>query len=995
MLIEDYLKNKWLEYREAATQFNIKKCVFGCEHNWTEHKWNHFYISKDNGQRFCHKCKSKWGFNFFRAKFWDNELWDFKIDIPKDFKKNEIVSIKYDTDTECAKKLWGLNTEIQKYLTEERGFTKDTLLHFKIGVDDTSIMIPIYNKEDKLINFRKRKFPSDTSNRPKYYTITDAEKGLFNVSVLNKKPKEIFITEGEFDAMTLYQNWFTNVISTGWANNTRLIKRKLFIDVEKVFICFDNDSAWKDWVKDVIDIVWIEKCRVVTIPNEWQKKLDINDFFNLKKEKGKDEFKSFVVKAESKKEEVIKHISDFNEELRDQLLQGDYLGESTGFDGIDNVIWGFRKGRLIILSWLTSIWKCVAAESEIVNPLTWAICTMEEFVKEKRKYILSWEYDRIKKSKVLDWIDSGKKPLYKVTTDWGTSCKVTDVHPFLTQDMQWKKLKDLKIGDEIGIPKYLNIYDCSWRKQPIEIIKLIWYLLTEGYVSKEYSVTFTNFDKDLVEDFSNCLDNIWCKLSLIKKWNFRVVNKDKSVNKVYIKKAITRISKLGLEYKVKEHKIKVSDKPIIKQVLEKYKCKYGTARYKEIPKFIFTLKKNLQAEFLSVLMSCDGSVFLEKTGIIKLSYSSASYILIKQVRHLLLRFGVDTRLIEKKTNFNTVCYELVAGNIEDVRNYKNNIGFICKRKQDILSGIDKKVWRKNKYSKSALRFTKISSIDYLGEKQVYDLSVEGTKNFIVDDMLVHNTTLSLNFALSYANRQLPVFYVSMEMRPIDLCKRFLMMYKKIMWNALDEITDTDPLLKIVDEGLAEFKWKVGEDWLPIYLYNGSWEINLDSVVNACKLSIKKYWVKLIIMDHLQYFARGSWNRAAEIANITRQIKTLALELDVPIILLAHLNRQGKILQRKWLYIPMLTDLRDSWAIEQDADQVIFIARDSENKDEDEKKKTIIKIAKNRDWKTGYSNFNFNANFWLFEEVVGVDYLANKLKDSSKEVGQIEMGKIDF
>lgn len=87
-----------------------------------------------------------------------------------------------------------------------------------------------------------------------------------------------------------------------------------------------------------------------------------------------------------------------------------------------------------------------------------------------------------------------------------------------------------------------------------------------------------------------------------------------------------------------------------------------------------------------------------------------------------------------------------------------------------------------------------------------------------------------------------------------------------------------------------------------------------------------------------------------------------MELQIPIVLLAHLNRGGRTMQRKGMYIPSLADLKESSAIEQDADQVLFVCRDSEAFVTEEKRKTILKLAKNRDGATGHVSLRFEMEY---------------------------------
>lgn len=162
--------------------------------------------------------------------------------------------------------------------------------------------------------------------------------------------------------------------------------------------------------------------------------------------------------------------------------------------------------------------------------------------------------------------------------------------------------------------------------------------------------------------------------------------------------------------------------------------------------------------------------------------------------------------------------------------------------------------------------------------------------------------------------------------------------------------------------------------MPLYIMNSSGQVTLQKVLDVCRVAKETYGMQVIFIDHLHYFGTSTNNRSADIANITRQIKAIAMELDVPIVLLAHLNRAGRSLQRRGMYIPTLSDLKDAGAIEQDADQVVFICRDSEATNDSDKRKSIWKVAKNRDGATGYASFDFDMEVGFFSEVAGVDYI---------------------
>lgn len=241
---------------------------------------------------------------------------------------------------------------------------------------------------------------------------------------------------------------------------------------------------------------------------------------------------------------------------------------------------------------------------------------------------------------------------------------------------------------------------------------------------------------------------------------------------------------------------------------------------------------------------------------------------------------------------------------------------------------------------------------------------------------VGKTTFSENLILSMAQRQKSVMFVSMEMPPVDIARKFLMMYGRITGEQLDGIkTDTDPLMATVDKALAGIAGDGKPDEaLPVYLLNEKGEVDLSTVLDVGRVAKEQYNAELLVIDHLQYFSTSTNNRASETANITRQIKKMAMLLDMPIILLAHLNRSGRQQQKRGLYVPTMSDLRDSGAVEQDADQVVFVCRDSESSDQDDKKKAVVKVAKNRDGRTGHVSFMFDLDIGYFVEMPGENYL---------------------
>lgn len=157
---------------------------------------------------------------------------------------------------------------------------------------------------------------------------------------------------------------------------------------------------------------------------------------------------------------------------------------------------------------------------------------------------------------------------------------------------------------------------------------------------------------------------------------------------------------------------------------------------------------------------------------------------------------------------------------------------------------------------------------------------------------------------------------------------------------------------------------------PIHIDDSGDVSPLDLRAKARRLKQQHPTLSLIIIDYLQLMkVRGRVeSRQVEVAEISRSLKQLAKELELPIIALAQLNR--RVEERKGP--PMLSDLRESGAIEQDADVVMFLHRERASDDEDEGKSSSevaaveLHVAKQRNGPLGEANLLFRGEFVRFE-----------------------------
>jgi replicative DNA helicase len=141
---------------------------------------------------------------------------------------------------------------------------------------------------------------------------------------------------------------------------------------------------------------------------------------------------------------------------------------------------------------------------------------------------------------------------------------------------------------------------------------------------------------------------------------------------------------------------------------------------------------------------------------------------------------------------------------------------------------------------------------------------------------------------------------------------------------------------------------------------------------------QQYKIRLLVIDYMQLMRapsrRAESSRQAEVADISAGVKALAKELSIPILVLSQLNRQPESRDEG---TPRLADLRESGAIEQDADVVGLLVRpevyeDNEDKQKEMKGQASLIIAKQRNGPTGKIELVFRGEFTRFEDQARVD-----------------------
>lgn len=224
------------------------------------------------------------------------------------------------------------------------------------------------------------------------------------------------------------------------------------------------------------------------------------------------------------------------------------------------------------------------------------------------------------------------------------------------------------------------------------------------------------------------------------------------------------------------------------------------------------------------------------------------------------------------------------------------------------------------------------------------------------------TALALNIATRAASAH-SVMVFSLEMSKIQLGQRFISSESRINATLVQNRKFTDGEWAAVVRAVESFSN------LKLFI-DDTVGITLTELKTKARKVKREHGLELIVIDYLQLIqseGRYKGNRVEEVSEISRGLKALARELDIPVLALAQLSRAVELRAEKK---PQLSDLRDSGAIEQDADIVMFLYRDEYyDKDTDQKNIAELIIAKNRNGATGSTYLKFEKEYVLFSNLV--------------------------
>ncbi len=619
-----------------------------------------------------------------------------------------------------------------------------------------------------------------------------------------------------------------------------------------------------------------------------------------------------------------------------QRSGGAVIGVPTGFKELDRMTTGLRDGDLIIVAGRPGMGKCLGKDTGVL--------LYDGSVKMSQDIVVG---DLLigpdsRPRKVIS-TTSGVGNLYRVSPIRGGGDFIVNEEHILSlrpSGLPYKKYGDgrpinmsvkefLSLGDTAQTKLKGWITGVDWEYRPVSINPYMLGLwLGDGSAGKP---EITSADNEVIGFIKSYCSENNLRHSVIKYTN-RNCSLIRIAGKVYRQNSFT-------------------------DGLKKYGCFYD----KFIPNDYMINSRDIRLSLLAGIIDTDGSLIRVKRSrkngcYVKNAYEivAKSEPLAKQIVRLARSLGFYSRsykCIKTCTNssrgrvsgeYNRI---YISGNV-------SCIPLLINRKKILDDNTIKDV--------TNIRI----SVTPIGTGEYYGFELDGDGLFLLDSFMVtHNSSLAISIARRAALENYPVGVFSIEMSKGQVLDRMFACEAHVDLHKI-----RSAMLSLADWRSLEASAGRIKD-APIYI-DDTPGISLTDLLFKAKKMKDDLNISLLVVDYAQLISYHISGRAREqeVAHISKSMKGLARSLNIPVILVAQLSRaneqRGESGRR-----PMLSDLRESGSLEQDADVVLFVYRDDYYKQHTEESDTIVDaeiiIAKQRQGPTGIVTLSFHKAFTDF------------------------------
>ncbi len=547
-------------------------------------------------------------------------------------------------------------------------------------------------------------------------------------------------------------------------------------------------------------------------------------------------------------------------------------GIHTGLVDLDKFTNGWQPANLIVLAARPSMGKALKIDELILTPSGW--------VKNKDLKVGD-EVCSIdgNKSFVKGIFPQGELEMYEVEFSDGRKIECCENHLWEVNSSKFNgnntrvlstkdlvsKLNCVRYKRRISIPMFSGVFGS--KKEFLIHPYLIGVLIGDGCLTR--GVVWSKPDNFIVEK----IKGFGYDIKSFKDNSHRIIDNSKGLKNKYL----DELRKLNL---------------------------YGKHSYERfIPDEYKNTCREQRLELLNGILDTDGDV--QPCG--DICYNTTSYQLALDVQQLCFSLGYKCSLKKRKS--------FLYG-VQKRDSYRL---YISSNNESELFTLPKKKERTKVREINPLTIVSINKINKKEHCQCISVTHERELYITKDYLVTHNTSVLLHFALTAAKQNIDTVIFSIEMPAVGLTNRLIISESGVDPDRFRSgyMTD-DELNKVANATSLVSK-------LPIHIIDNA-DANMSQIRARSRLLQKQGKCKFILIDYLQRIKgrnNDSWSKNQIVGEMIIEAKSMAKELNIPVIMLSQLNRgvEGRA-ERK----PMLSDLRESGDIEQEADIVMFIYR---------------------------------------------------------------------
>jgi replicative DNA helicase len=628
----------------------------------------------------------------------------------------------------------------------------------------------------------------------------------------------------------------------------------------------------------------------------------------------------------------IEELLGLNLDRLEQLYgRGDAVtGVPTGYVDLDELLSGLQPSNLVIVGARPAMGKCVAWDTPVVDPRTGELRTAAALHRagsagQPVSVLTLAGGGTVETARPSAFVDDGVKPVFRVRTRSGREVRTTASHPFLTPQ-GWRPLADLAPGQQVGVPASIPVFGTT--ELPADEVVMLAHLVMAPGTADEGPRLWTE-NREVAADID------------FRGERFGATVSDRALaggGRTWDVVAGDELYELARRHEVA-----------------------ADLQLRRVPRAVFRLPRDLLARFLNRALGVTAAVWRPHDGRPgRLIVSARSQGLVRDLQHLLLRFGICSTVSQAVVAVDEatwVAHELVVDGGEHLVALANEIGLLGHeaelgavvaharavaggRRMPVAAGgtargLAERARPADHHGAGdagdagagsgpaggagappsvggAVMWDEVVAIDDDGDEQVYDLTIPGTHNFVAADVFVHNTSFALGMgahAALHANK--PVLLFSLEMGSLELSQRLLSAEARI------------DSRRVRTGQLSEDDWSRISQAIgrlaaaPIWIDDNPNLTVMEVRSKARRLRSQVGDLGMVVVDYLQLMTgRGNAeNRQVEVSEMSRGLKILARELECPVVALSQLSRQLELRADKR---PMLADLRESGCLTGDA-----------------------------------------------------------------------------